>query len=174
MAGLARRNGWYSVRFIHPNGKRKTLALGTKSQERADRLSRRIGRLAAYRQTGESLDDELIRWIDRLPAGMRNKLIGVELLDDPDVGEATALGGFLDAYVSRRADVKQSTKINWSHTIRNLKAFFGEDCLLHDITRARAKDFLIFLKTAAASPPLSPDTIRKRICNAQAIHDGCV
>ena len=70
--------------------------------------------------------------------------------------------------------MKSSTAVNWRHTIRNLQDFFGERTALADISRAAAKDFVVYLTTRARSSGnterpsgLSPDTVRKRISNAK-------
>ena len=168
MAGLVKRGAFYSVRFIHPVGGRKILALGTKSKDRAELASQRIGKLVAAIETGADLDEELTRWIAKLPEKLRSKMELVGLLKPSEESQAMTLDAFLDAYVGRREDVKDPTKINWRHTIRNLKAFFGSDRMIASITKADAKDFLIYLKTkAGTAKPLASDTIRKRISNAK-------
>lgn len=56
------------------------------------------------------------------------------------------LGPFLTEYFRKRTDVKPSIKINWSHTRRNLLAFFGPDKPLAAVTVGDARDFERYLK----------------------------
>jgi len=168
MAGLVKRGAFYSIRFVHPDGGRKILALGTASRDRAELACRRTGKLVAALQTGADLDEELTRWVAKLPDKLRSKMESVGLLEPPEKPAAVTLDAFLTAYLARREDVKDSTKINWGHTIRNLKDFFGGDRMMSELSKADAADFLVYLKTKAGDPkPLAPDTIRKRISNAK-------
>ena len=181
MAGLVKRGAFFSVRFVNPDGHRKIVALRTKSPDRAELACRRIGKLVAALQTGSDLDEELTRWVAKLPDKLRSKMEAAGLLEVREEPNAVALGDFLDAYVSRRGDVKDPTKINWGHTIRNLKTFFGSDRQVADISKADAKDFLVYLKTKAGRTgsdgkykPLAGDTIRKRTSNAKQFFGDAV
>ena len=72
MAGLVKRGAFYSIRFVHPDGGRKILALGTASRDRAELACRRTGKLVAALQTGADLDEELTRWVAKLPDNSLN------------------------------------------------------------------------------------------------------
>jgi len=176
MPSLAKRGENYSVRFTDPSGKRHDVALATSSQERAQRQKRRIAKLVAHRKAGESLDDELVLWVSRLPAELRDKLEACGLLDSSKPKNSVALGSYLREYAKRRTDVKSATLTNWGHTIRNLTDFFGHDRDLATITKSHAKDFRVYLQTKASTQKkkLSSNTIRKRIANAKLFFGDAV
>ena len=90
MASLAQRNGNYSVRFSLPDGSRKTVALGTKSKDRAKVFATRIARLNACKRTGDELDGELLLWLNKLSPKLKRRLAAVGLL--PEAGRSCQVG----------------------------------------------------------------------------------
>ena len=183
MAGIGKRtNGKWFVRFVDPEGKRRTMALGTKSERQATRFKLKIEELLTARRTSNPMDEEVAAWVDKLKAPMRDQLVKFGLLD-ADVDEQDAekpneleLEVFLARYFEKRKDVKSSTLEHWGHTRRNLIQFFGGEKHIDEITAGNARDFELFLKTVARenrygdideSEGLSLDTVRKRIGNAK-------
>jgi len=144
------------------------------SKRHANAVKLKIEHLLAAKIAGHPPDDDIMRWV----AGLRGSHLAQQLAKHGLIPhrESTSLGEFLEAYFARRADVKNSTQVNWRHTKRNLLAFFGADRSLSEITTGDAKDFERYLKTEArenryvdktAADGLSTETVRKRISNAK-------
>ena len=187
MASIAKRkSGMYNLRFVVGKDDRRTMALGTRSERQALKVKLRVEDILAARQLGGPVDPETAVWLGNISAKMRERLVAVGLIDAPQdqAGNATfTLGCFLDAYLAKRTDVKQSTLTNWEHTKRNLLEFFGSDRGLASITAGDAKDFERFIKTEARKlrhgdsgddKGLKPETVRKRISNAKLFFGDAV
>jgi integrase len=107
----------------------------------------------------------------------------IQIEKDRSTETILTLGKHIDDYLTKRTDVKGSTKTNWGHTWRNLIAFFGDDKPLAEINAGDAKDFERYLKTEARENAyagtekdegLRPDTVRKRISNAKLFFGDAV
>jgi len=109
---------------------------------------------------------------------MRTKLArcGLIELSGPARADKLTLGQHIDDYFARRSDVKTATQVSWSQSRRNLIVFFGVDKPLASVTAGDAKDYEIYLKTAAKknahvgtdkAEGLGPDTVRTRISHAK-------
>ncbi len=70
---------WYSS-FTDHTGARRTLAAYT-DRAASEELDRKLRTLAACRESGTELDEELRIWIDQTPAPLRKKLRSMDLLD---------------------------------------------------------------------------------------------
>lgn len=182
MAGIRQReNGNWFVRFLTPDGERRTIALGTRSERQALTVKLKIENLLSARETGTPVDPETALWLAKMKPTLREKLVACGLLDaaptdEPAPPAGLTLGTHLDAYVQRRHDAKPSTRTNWAHTVRNLKAFFGADKPVSEITIGDARDFERYLKTTARemrygdaemADGLKPATLAKRIQNSK-------
>ncbi len=69
------------------------------------------------------------------------------------------MADWLQTYIAGRRDVKPATATVYSHTKRNLLAFFDGSRLLDDITPGEAEDFRIYLRTDES---LAENTVRRR------------
>lgn len=185
MAGLLKRGGKYSVRYVNERGERRTIALGTSSERVASGLLLKIEQLVAAKKTGAPLDGETAVWLSKAADSFRRRLEKVGLIESQggDNAGPRRLGPFLEDYISRRNDVKSATVVNWRHARRCLLAFFGEERTLMSITAGDARDFERYLKTGArehryadksAEDGLSGDTVRKRIANAKQFFGDAV
>ncbi|MEZ6050029.1 MAG: tyrosine-type recombinase/integrase, partial [Planctomycetaceae bacterium] len=72
----------------------------------------------------------------------------------------------MDGYIADRDDVKSSTSTIWRRTRAHLRAFFGADRLLRDVTAGDAKDFRRCLlsgptKSWPKKRRLADDTVRR-------------
>ena len=112
--------------------------------------------LVASCLTGHPADDEVSRWLAKLDTVMLEKLSAVGLV----ARRASAtVGKFLDDYMAGRIDVKPATREVWSQPVRNLKAFFGTNRPLRDVTAGDAENFRLYL----IGEKLAPTTVHKRL-----------
>jgi integrase len=119
-------------------------------------------RLYAANRAGLSdLDEELARWLAKMPTVMADKLAAVGLIpkresEDGDKQELT-LQGMVDRYIASRTDVKPDTATVWKRTRNHLVAFFGEEREFKMVTIGDAKDFRLHL----LRKKLADNTVRR-------------
>jgi integrase len=91
---------------------------------------------------------------------LRRRLAVVGLADGPgpDRAAGLTLKGFLDGYLTGRADLKRSTVATLSQTVAHLVAHFGADKPLRDIRAGDADEW----RLALTAKGLSEATIRRR------------
>lgn len=116
-----------------------------------------------------AIDKETADWIGGLDEAMYAKLVAVGLVPKRAEAEQTTLGGFIDALISERSDVKGSTAIVYGHTRRCLVKFFKADKPLSEITPGDADSWRRYLareKPTGEKEPrgegLSANTVRRR------------
>lgn len=148
------------ILFTHPDGKRRKIYLGKFLAKLANGLKVKVESLVSALNARSAPDPETARWVADLDQQMSDKLAAVDLIPRR---ESITLAGFLNRYKSVRSDVKESTRVNWRHTIRNLIEHFSPDKPLRSITCGDAADWRLYLKEQELSEP----TIRKRCQNAK-------
>ncbi len=164
MASLFRlADGRKRIQFYDGNGKRRSIGLGSISNRNAERIRDKVEQLVEHRITQTPLDQSVSRWLADLDDKLHAKLVkaGLSQCREPRVrtNEGVRLGEFLKSHISKRKNVKTSTRTLYRHTVRNLISFFGEDRLLKTITEGDADDFRRYLKT---SERLSEVTVNRR------------
>lgn len=164
-------SGRWRIAFTTPDRKRRAIWLGEMPKKIAVNVKTRIGILIACRTAGESPDAETIRWVQSLPADLRDKLARAGLVEAR--AQAT-LGPFLRSYVEMRSDLAGSTRAAIGTSINRLLQFFGDDKPLDSITEADAERWLLWLRRERAE-----NTARKTVRNAKmmfrfAIKQGLV
>lgn len=116
------------------------------SERNVTRFDEKLDQLLIAAKHGTPLDADTVAWMNtKLSDEQAEKLASYGLMPKR---EAAILGSFLDGYVKLRADVKGSTSTVYGHTVRNLKAFFGETKPLRDITAGDADEFRLNLLAA--------------------------
>lgn len=149
------------IGFTSADGSRKSLRLGKVSKKDAEFIKFKVEALVVARITGHAIEPDVARWVASLEPALADKLAAVGLIQEQ---ARRTLGDFLDAYTANRQDVKGGTLVNWSHTVRNLKEYFGTGKPLREISAGDGEDFRHWLKVKYE---LSESTVRKRIQNAR-------
>ncbi len=136
------KNG-YRMRFTLPNGQMVQHTTHTKAER--DSIRGWVDKLISSQRTG--IDNvEAMEWAQTRPKGaLRDFLIKNGLLEDNSDSERT----LADVYQVFVADGKgeDRTIINRKAAADRLSAFFGSSCLLRNVTRQRAGDFINDLET---------------------------
>jgi len=153
---LKHPNGRRSIQFLDRDGKRHTIGLSKTSDRNAQAVRLRIEALVSASLSDGLPDDETARWVANLADKLADRLARAGLI--PERARET-LGAFLDAYSIARADVKGSTRTVYSHAVRNLKAYFGEDRDLRSISEGDALEWSRWLTT---HEKLGFQTVRRR------------
>jgi len=136
-----------------PDGKRRPIRLGKMSVKDAQSILTRISTLESSAISGIPLDTETAAWVGSRTDTFYGKLAAVGLVprrEPKGKAEAETLGGFLDAYMDGRTDIKPSTICNLNQAKRNLVRFFGAEKPLADISPGDADEFRRDLMTRLA------------------------
>ena len=108
-------------------------------------------------------DPSTAKWVAGLPDDLHAKLARAGLVIsrvDSNQGPAIPLlGRFLDAYLSKRPDLKSSTLTAYAHTRRCLVEYFGATRPMDRITPGDCEDWRRWL---ASDQKLSDNTVRRR------------
>ncbi|MHC4563392.1 MAG: tyrosine-type recombinase/integrase [Planctomycetota bacterium] len=150
-----KKTGLRTIQVVCPDGKRRPIRLGKVSKRQAEAIKIRVEDLVAATFTGHVPSDDTTRWVAGLNDGLRQKLAKIGLID---ARERVTLQAFIDDYMARRADIKASTRIVFSHSQRNLIEYFGPDRPLRDISPGDADEWHAYL----IEQGLATNTIRRR------------
>lgn len=137
------RKNSYRMRFTLPNGQMVQYTANTVGE--ANSIKTWVRRLISSKRTG-IIDVDATEWAQTRPKGaLRDFLIKSGLLEDNRDNEHT----LADLYQVFVTDGKgeDRTIINRKAAADRLSAFFGAGCLLRDIDRQRAGDFITFLES---------------------------
>jgi integrase len=155
---------WRIDFFLEGEPKRKHLWLGKIAKQQAETVKSRVEYLVSARENGTAPDAETSRWTASIGDELHSKIASHGLIAPRTVSAVQTLKQFLDGYVAKRSDVKDSTSTVYGHTRRCLVEYFGPDKKLEELTCADAIDWRRWL---AQSPDeggqgLSDNTVRRR------------
>ena len=165
------------IQFRDAQRQRRSIRLNDVPKTFAERFHSAVEGLANANRTGSALDNYTADFLRTLTDEFFEKLVNVELVeprvppeapvanDAPAEPKARTLGEYLDGYLERRSDIKESSRTVYRQVCRNLLTFFTADKSLPDITPGDAVDFGRFLKRDG----LAPTTIDKRVSLARTI-----
>lgn len=147
-------------------GKRQTILIGQVSKRRAERLRDHIGELIRSRRTGDRLDSETEDWIRHVPAELGERLKQLDLVELDRCGAVSeTVKAFLDRWL-RTNPVQDQTRVFYSHTVRNLTSFLGEDMLLADVGPCQADEWRSWL---VGNEGLAAATVSRRVKAARTM-----
>ena len=172
MASIAKDPGdRRRILFVAPDRKRKTIRLGKVPQRAAEAIKVKVEHLVAAAVSGCGWDSETARWVAEIPDELAAKLAAVGLIPKRSGAVGGTVGGFLDAYLSKRTDVKGGTQVFYGHTRRNLVEFFGYDKPLREVTKGDADDFRRYLIDQGLSVT---STVNRRCSLAKSFFSAAV
>lgn len=137
------RQNSYRHRFTLPDGRRVEYTSHTKAER--DSIALHVRRLISSKKTGApALESE--EWALRLPKGiLKDSLVRWQLIDNPADTEKTIADLYQIFVVDGKR--KERTITNRKAAADRLSAFFGSGCLLRDISREQAGNFINDLET---------------------------
>lgn len=166
-------NGFKRIIFKGLDGKRHPIRLGQCSEKDAIRVANHIEEII----TAALLDRPVARltaeWLADMPPTMEKKLVKVGLIQARAKSDQITLGEFLDAYLTRRSDVKAGTGVFYGHTKRNLIDLFGADRPLTSITPADADDFRRQLMSEQESREADGKRHKRKALSAATVARRC-
>lgn len=150
---------FYAVTSDGKPGPRHTLRIGAASDAKADKVCEHVEHLIVAKKTGDAIEPEQRLWLSKLDDRLYGVLVRAGLVEPRKTTPAgPMLKEFLDDFIRLRDTVKESTRVVYGHTKRNLIEYFGADKPIGDITEGDADDWLLHLKRAK----LADNTIRRR------------
>lgn len=153
------KNGLRRIQFIGADGTRRAIRLGKMPLKDVREIKTKVEALNAAAIAGNSWDTRTAEWVGDLSPVLYDKLAVVLLLPTRVDAERFALSGWLESYISGRADVKGTTAIVYGHTKRCLIGFFGADRAIDSITPGDADAWRIWLDQ---HEKLADNTVRRR------------
>ena len=141
MASLAKDR---RLQFPAPDGKRKTIRLGSKMpMKQARGIQRHVERLNACQLDGSAPPEETSRWVAGISTTPRDKLVRVGLLQQEEAAIGYTLGELLDDYKGRPkwGGFKPKTRQNKQRCLGYAIDYFDQKQPIRRITTADAEDF---------------------------------
>ncbi|MCH2127468.1 MAG: site-specific integrase, partial [Pirellulaceae bacterium] len=155
--------GQRRILFLAPDGKRKTIRLGKVPLRAAEAIKVKVENLVAAKFSGCGWDNETARWVSELTDRLADKLAAVGLIPKQSKGaHPERLGGFLDAYIESRVNVKPNTIRNDKATQKRLLKYFGPEQLLSEISPGDADEWRDFLLKELSSATVGREVKRAR------------
>lgn len=162
MASLIQeKDGRRRIQFYDGKGIRRSIGLGSISDRNAERIRDKVEQLVEHVLTRTPLESDVSRWVIGLDDRMHTKLSKAGLVEARQASDAESdnsakpasvtLEAFLDEYLTKRTDVKQSTRTVYGQVRRNLLDCFEGSKLLVDFTPGDADDFVRYLKAKLPS-----------------------
>ncbi len=167
MASLSREPEGRKTVQVVLNGKRQSIRLGKMSLRDAETVRLRIEDLAASLNSGRAWDNATAEWVAGLDSRLAGKLERIGLIRKrTQTTSPMTVAEFLDDYLAKRGDVKESTRLVLGHTRRCLVEYF-KDKPIADITDGDADDFRLWLVSHAdpadkTVKKLADNTVRRR------------
>ncbi len=172
MASITRQpNGRKTIQFIGADKKRRSIRLGKLSDRKATQYRDHIEELVSALDDDRRPDPITEKWVESLPADIRDRLKRAGLL------ATGSLGTFITEYISSRTDTKPGTRRKYASTRRLLLDHFGEEMKLHRITPGHADEWRRWIAAgggAKDNEPRAENTVRKHIAVAKVFFVGAV
>lgn len=159
--------------MVKPKGskERRAIHLGKMDTASADSIVRHVRHLErAATKTGD-IPDHTALWLSNIEDSFRLKLASMGLCTPPPIPEPEPepepvperiihpLGEFIHGEIAKRADIKESTRLVFGHSIRCLVDYFGADKPIEDITAGDMDDWVQWL---IGTQKLATPTVRRR------------
>lgn len=154
-----KQTGLRKIEFVQPDGKKMAIRMGRSPMSICRKVAQRVEYLVAAKESGSAIDTDTAAWIAKLDGKLRMRLAELGLCDPPAETTRTSLKAFLDDYIAKRGDVKDSTTKVFGHTKRNLIEYFGAGKSIREIKPGDADEWRLWLTT---NEKLGEATVRRR------------
>jgi len=177
-------NGKHSwrVQFYDGKGTRRAVYVGAVPKKAAQTWSDRIEQLNACAIAGTALDPDLAGWVGGLPDVSHRRLVKVGLAPprDDDSSLNRSVGELTEAFL-KRSTGRPATIRGFQQTLDSIKAFFGPDTRLAEISAEKADAWRVWVvndrqgsgrrtkRRTTADNRLSPATVAKRVSVAKQL-----
>ena len=151
---------------------RPRLRLGVVTHDFAEKVCRRVESLVSTKRLNQEIQPELAAWLAGLPVTLYDKLARFQLCPprNPE-SDAPMLGEWMAKYIDQRgSDLKPASIDRLEQTADRLKAFFGEETKIDELTASGAADW----RAAMVAEKLAEATIRLHARNAKSMFAAAV
>jgi len=143
MASVTKDSKGWRIRFVDPDGNRKSFRPGKgTTKATAHTIGRHVEVLVGVRTAGGGIDRQTALWLTGIGHSLHQKLAKVGLVDPRQSGQ---LKSFIASYISQRNDAKSSTVRKWRSAAAHLVDHFGANADLRQIHSGHAAAFRSFL-----------------------------
>ena len=162
-------NGNRRIIFTNLDGKRDALYVGKLRMRDTEKIADRIEALLSALSSRRPLEPDLAAWVADVPDWLAEKLADKQLMAPrtKTETESTMLGGFIDAYLASRTDIKPRTRINFQQVRRELLDHFGASRPLAEVTPGDADEWRRWL--LGRTKPLGENTVRRHCGRAKQL-----
>ena len=132
-----------AIDFVYPEGKRNRVRLGIVSHDTAEECRRQIEKLIESRSTNQAPSLPTLTWLNGLSDVIHERLARFGLCEPRvPVDAAPTLGEWLTKYLDqRKSELKPGSLQRLSQTADHLRAFFGNETRLDELTPNGAADW---------------------------------
>ena len=141
------------IAFSDSTGARKWLRFGRLNQREFGIIQTRVDRLVSAMLAGDPPDRETTVWLTGASDYVREKLAAAGLIE---ARKSFTLGDWLQDFIDKRSDVKDSTRLVYARCQSRLIEHFGESKSLRSITPGAAADWRRWMLTE-----MGENTVRK-------------
>lgn len=141
----------WRVEIRDANGRPRRLG-GFKDRKATEELGRRVERLVAMRAGGESLDTEMVRWLEGIPVRLRKRLGKLGLLEARTVAASQPLSAHLDDW--HAAIIAKGNTAKYAKLVKHRAKAMFEACgftMWSDLEPGRVQTYLGDLKESGKS-----------------------
>ncbi len=131
------RTGW-RLQFVDASKRRRSLWLGDVPNRAAETIARHITELVRAFGAGVAPEAESARWANELTGRLRQRiavlgLVGAERRSNT-VDAVRLCKPYFESYIASRTDLKQATRVKYTHSADCFIKYVGKTRLLSDVT----------------------------------------
>lgn len=150
--------------FRDAKGQQQSLRLGKCSERAASSTLAGFERVLEAHRLGTTIHPDGVRWLESIDDRLHARVARLGLVEPRKGAAVVTLGELLDRF-NESAVVKPVTLAAYRQAVGSLRAHFGEETPLHELTPARADEW----RKALADSTLAPATVAKRVNVAKTV-----
>jgi len=164
MASVIRQKTDNGIRYfiqLSPSEKesRPKISLGKITKRQALTAKTNIEELVKSKNTGATIPPAVQEWLAGITDGLRKRLEALSIIEHQNSVADFAVAEWVEKYIGKRPDVKETTRGKWQDVKNKLSAFFKAETL-DKVTVQHAKGFRVYLQTVVG---LAENSIRRNI-----------
>ena len=166
MASVSHDGRGYRRLLYIQGGKRLKIHLGKMSAKGADTVKAHVEEILEAKDTARPIDHATVEWLKKADDVIHTKLTDKGLVAPRSAASESALGTFVDRYLSVRTDIKPRTRINLTQVRNDLVTYFGAGKPLADVNEGDADEWRLWLSDTRK---LGPNSIRRHCGRARQL-----
>ena len=164
MASIGKQKAVSGIRYyiqLSPGEDRDRgkIRLGRITKKQAESAKTHVENLISSCKTGTVIPPATQQWLSDAPEMLLKRLEKLQLIASRNTGKQYTVAEWVGRYISKRPDVKESTRRKWHDVERKLSAFFRDE-YIEDVTVQAGKDFRVYLQSVVG---LSENSLRRQV-----------